>query len=274
MVPAEIVCARCAWRNEPTARMCGGCGAPLRTPDSGAANGYQPGLVGVSGAGASAYYAPDAPTTMTPTPPDLPGLGAPGQPYVAGAVGGWPGAAAPVATETKPRADRKRVAIICGAVLAALIIGLLSAWFVIIQPALHRTVDTQLRNALTSVVSDVPSNLPGAQYKVTIGEVNSTLSQLLPADAPIKNLQAHTSGSEIVFTYSFFGGSGSVITQPYVSEGHLQVEGTKVNGWLSLVESGDQTQSALNDALNTLPQKGKIAAFTVSGDAIMVTIAG
>ncbi|MBF6591916.1 MAG: hypothetical protein IVW57_15515, partial [Ktedonobacterales bacterium] len=24
-----VVCARCGWPNEPTARMCGGCGQPL-----------------------------------------------------------------------------------------------------------------------------------------------------------------------------------------------------------------------------------------------------
>ena len=274
MVPAEIVCARCAWQNEPTARMCGGCGAPLRTPEPGAVNAYQPGLTGAASVGAPGYYSPDAPTTMTPTPPDLLGMGLPGQPQAAGAIGAWPGAVAPVATQTKPRADRKRIAIISGAVLAALIVGLFGAWFVIIQPALHRTVDTQLRNALASTVSNVPRNLPSAQYRVSISEVNGTLGQLLPVDAPIKNLQAHASGGEIVFTYSFFGGSGSVTTQPYVSGGRLQVEGTRVDGLLSLVESGDQTQSALDDALNTIPEQGRITGFTVTGDSIMVTIAG
>lgn len=272
MVPAEIVCARCAWRNEPTARMCGGCGAPLLTPEP--VNAYQAGAVGATAAGMPAYYSPDAPTTMTPTPPDLPALGMPAQPYPAGAVGGWPGAAAPVANQTKRGANRKRIAIISGAVLASLLVGLLGAWFAIIQPALHHTVDTQLRNALASAVSGVPGNLRSAQYRVTIGEVNATLEQLLPSDAPIKNLRAHANAGALVFTYSFFGASGSVTTQPYLSGGRLQVEGTRVDGWLSLVESGDQTQSALNDALSTIPEQGEITGFTVANDAIMVSIAG
>lgn len=254
--------------------MCGGCGAPLRTPEPGAINAYQPGLAGVTNAGTPAYYSPDAPTTMTPTPPDLSAMASAGQPYPAGAVGAWPGAAAPVATQTKPRADRKRIAIISGAVLAALLIGLLGAWFVIIQPALHRTVDTQLRNALASAVSEVPGNLPAGQYRVTMSEVNVTLRQLLPTDAPIQNLQAHTSAGALVFTYSFFGGSGSVTTQPVVSGGQLQAQGTRVDGLLTLVESGDQAQSALNDALNSIPEHGKITGFTVTSDAILVTISG
>lgn len=277
MVPGEIICARCGWQNELTARMCGGCGAPLRTPEPGSVNAYAlPGATQAVNAlpSAASFYSPEAPTTLTPTPPDVPAMGMPPRYGPPGAVGAWPGAAAPAAPQTKPHANGRRIAIITGAVLTALVIGLLGAWALIIQPALHHTVDTQLRNALSTAVSEVPRNAAAGTYAIGAGEVNAALQQLLPADAPIKNLQAQFSNGAIVFTYSFLGGKGSVTTQPYVNGGHLQAQGTTVNGLLSLFESGDQVQNAFNDALNGIPEQGKISSFTIRGNDIVLAVAG
>lgn len=277
MALGEINCARCGWQNEPTARMCGGCGAPLRTPEPGAVSAYAQhgGPFAAEGVGGSALYSPDAPTTLTPTPPDMPAMGMMSPPYAAGAVGGWPGVATPVAAREQPRPDRgRRILITTGVALATLLIGLVAAWALIIQPALHNAADAQLRNALASAVSNVPGHAPAGHYFIKQDDMNSTLQQLLPADAPIKNLQARFSDGAIVFTYSFLGGTGSVTTEPYASGGDLRVQGTRVDGLLSLVESGDQLENVFNDALSKVPEQGKINSVSVTGDRIEVTVVG
>ena len=65
--PSTIICTRCGWQNDSTARMCGGCGAPLYIADPGATSQAYPVL-------------PDPPTL---TPPGSQGPGAyAAQPYV------------------------------------------------------------------------------------------------------------------------------------------------------------------------------------------------
>lgn len=258
----EIYCALCGWQNESTARMCGGCGAPLRASEPGAVGAYaQPGITYPSeGVGNPALYAPDAPTTVTPTAPD------------ALAVGAWPGVPAPASAREKPRTHRGRLLIIVGVVLAALLISTVGAWAMVIQPTLHNEADTQLRSALTSAVGDVPVHAPAGHYFIRQNTMNDLLQQFVPVDAPIKNVQARFSDGAITFTYSFLGASGSVTTQPYVSDGKLQVQGTRVDGPLSLVESGDQLENAFNDALSKIPEQGKIQSFSIVGDRLEITI--
>ena len=70
MLPVDIICPRCGWRNETTARMCGGCGRPLVSADPSA-------TVGVPASFALAYASPstppvapgDAPTELVPLDP-------------------------------------------------------------------------------------------------------------------------------------------------------------------------------------------------------------
>ena len=219
-----------------------------------------------------AYYAP--PAGMAPQPYGPP-MGTMERPYSPGAVGAWPGAvAAPVATATKPRGQRKRALIITGAVLAALIIGLIAAWALIVQPALHKTADSQIRNALSSIVNDVPGDIAPGTYYVTQGEVNQQLQQLLPSDSPIKNLQAQFVNGDIVFSYSFLGGTGTVTATPYLVNQRVQVHNTRVSGLLSTVESGNQLESAFNSALNGVPGQGKVTGFSVEPDRLVLTVGG
>lgn len=317
-----MYCANCGWQNDASARMCGGCGAPLRIPGQPEPVAAAPApMPGVSPAipTPSGVYAQNAPTTFTPPsetpmqapgqspyianmpvgqPPYAPGASMPGQayyappagmapqpygppmgtmerPYSPGAVGAWPGAvAAPVATATKPRGQRKRALIITGAVLAALIIGLIAAWALIVQPALHKTADSQIRNALSSIVNDVPGDIAPGTYYVTQGEVNQQLQQLLPSDSPIKNLQAQFVNGDIVFSYSFLGGTGTVTATPYLVNQRVQVHNTRVSGLLSTVESGNQLESAFNSALNGVPGQGKVTGFSVEPDRLVLTVGG
>lgn len=218
------------------------------------------------------YYAP--PAGMAPQPYGPP-MGAMERPYTLGAVGAWPGvAAAPVATATKPRGKRKRALIITGSVLAALIIGLIAAWALVVQPALHNTADSQIRSALSSVVSSVPGNVAPGTYYVTQSDVNQQLQQLLPSDSPIKNLQAQFVNGNIVISYSFLGSTGTVTTTPYLVNQRVQVQNTRVDGLLSSVESGNQLQSDFNSAMSGVPGQGNVTDFSVEPDRLVFIVGG
>src|SRR4051794_35556173 len=75
MLPANIppvTCTRCGWQNEPTARMCGGCGMPLRTTYPGATSnidlvgGAAPRALRPTPAHKEREYPPNAPTAYLP----------------------------------------------------------------------------------------------------------------------------------------------------------------------------------------------------------------
>src|SRR5260370_397626 len=95
MTPSELMCPHCGWRNEGTARMCGGCGQPLR--DSSAVP-LRPASGSPYGA---ASYANDAPTSLSS------GVGAPRDARAVPPGGGnpaaWPGPGNAAGASQAPR---------------------------------------------------------------------------------------------------------------------------------------------------------------------------
>src|SRR5690348_12535280 len=116
----EIICPFCGWRNEPTARMCGGCGQPLHTPIS----------------------APVDPEAITE--PDLRRA----MPIPGGAYAGdrartrpaLPPATPPSRATARQRAGWRLARNVLLALLALGIVGAL-AWASMVRPALHQRVD-------------------------------------------------------------------------------------------------------------------------------------
>src|SRR5258706_15765305 len=158
MTPSELMCPHCGWRNEGTARMCGGCGQPLRDSSGG-----QPRPASGSPYGA-ASYANDAPTSLSSgvEAPRNARAGPPG----GGNPAAWPGPGNSAGAAQASRSARgwRRALLIVFVVLLVLAVRRIAAWSGIIRPAVHNAVDTQLRADFARAVHAIPAELPPPPY--------------------------------------------------------------------------------------------------------------
>lgn len=260
------VCDKCGWQNTGPARLCGGCGRPLRQ-------------VGEQGDNARTVQLPQS-------------LGAPVAPVPAAAgYSGpdtqpdhvrheWPvPAAGGVAAASRRRASGLRRLLSLVLTLAVMAGLLLGAWVVAIRPAIHGVVDGRVRSALDSGVSQIP-NVPllaeigPVNVHLRAADVNDLLARELPADSPVSDPQVQFANGQVVVTFSAAGQQSQVTTRLIEVDGRLQATDTHVSCPLCLVESDAEMQSAVNDALSQLPSSYNVTRLSVSQDEINLTVAG
>jgi hypothetical protein len=277
----NITCQHCGWQNEPTARMCGGCGMPLRVADPGATTLAAPApAVGGWAAAAPATptaYAHDAPTAFAPALPQQYAPAAPRTPPLR-----WPGDEAARAKGARARAAGAhgsapwwRIPLIAGIILVVLVVGFLGTWALAIHPSLHTSLDTQMRSALDSGVRQAFEQ-PGATSKgpqtIPAAFLNGIITAVLPKDSPVSNVAVAFANNQVIITYAFWGGNGTVSTTLAVQNGRVVAHGTSVDCPLCLIESGDEMEATFNDALGYIPKSVNVTGVATNGDALVVTI--
>ena len=246
--------------------MCGGCGQPLRDSSAGP-------LRPVSGSPyGAASYANDAPTSLSS------GVEAPRNAHAGSPGGGnpaaWPGPGSAAGAAQAPRSARgwQRALLIVFVVLLVLTLGGIGAWNGIIRPAVHNALDTQLRADFARAIQAIPGDLPPAPYPITAAEVNANLAAHKPDDSRLQDLQVHFSDNGIILTYTYNGSDGSVKTTLLPSGGGIKVSGTTVTGALSVFESGDEMEAALNAGLANWPRTDNVTDVHTDGDTLFVTL--
>lgn len=280
MVNGDVMCERCGWRNAAPARVCGGCGQPLRqvnVPGYGAAGGGGSALAGTYAADAATLYQPQIPAAGASMP--MAGYSGPDtQPDYARPA--WPrGTAGEVAEPPRrPRSGPRRLlsAVMILAVVAGVLLG---AWVVAIRPAIHGAVDGRIRSVLNSGVDQVP-NVPflalvgPVNVHLSASDVNDMLARELPADSPVSDPHVRFANGQVVVTFTAAGQQGQVTTRLVDVDGRLKAENTQVSCPLCVVESDTEMQSAINDSLSQLPSSYNVTQFSVGQDEINLTVAG
>jgi hypothetical protein len=276
MGPETLVCARCGWRNEATARMCGGCGRPLRALDPAATTAVHPISPDAAFPSAPTSYATGTRTVYAPTerPPYAPpSTLTPSR---------WPdagGSTTPRPASPSPRRPRgwARGLIVFLVVLLVLTGGLLGAWALVIRPAVHNAVDSSLRAALDNAVQTATANItivPNGQYTLPAAAFDAEMRRQLPKDSHISDAHLDFTRDGVRVTYRFFGRPGSITTHLAASDGHIIARGTTVTDMLSLVESGDEMEATLNEALARLPSRYRVTGIRAANHALIVSIGG
>jgi hypothetical protein len=249
MQPAEIVCANCGWHNEPPAMMCGGCGRPLRS--------------------VAARMAPERSTIdLEDTLPDIPVVEPHTTPTSAIAV---PKPRSPQPTQPTERRLHRRLLTGCLVTLAILLAVAIGTWVVIIRPVAHTIVDHELRNTLEGATSQVPVFPPGT-ISVTEAQINQLLAGHNFGRVPIRQTTAKFRGGAVNIIYALPITGGTVTTKLVARNGRLFAEDTHVEGLAGLIETGDELQVTLNDALALLPQDDSFGSVTAQNGTLSVTI--
>lgn len=291
-----VTCTRCGWQNELTARMCGGCGMPLRTTDPGATSnadlvgGWASPALSATPASAEMAYPPDAPTAYAPQFDQsqqptyalaAPGITAPPRQQAARPVI-WGGPA--VADQSDKRARGRvrgpwwRVPLIALVVLGVLAGGGLGAWAIIIRPSVHAQVDGTMRASLNTAIEQVDTHINqipmGKTLQVTVSasEMDRQIGQNIPAGSPITDVHLHLASGSIQITYTLNGSAGAITTHLQTIRGRLEARATSVDFPLGFVESGDEMESAINDAFARLPTSLTVLEVDATNDALTLKV--
>ncbi len=249
MQPATIVCANCGWRNEPSAMMCGGCGRPLYGGPSRLARSSQPVDLEDTIPDIPTVEPRTAPTAVVPAPKPGPSR----------------------ATQPAKRRRGRRLLVGCLVTLAVLLAVAIGCWVEIIRPVAHTIVDNELRNVLETAASKAPVYPPGT-VAVTEAQVNQKLADHDFGRVPIRQIAAQFRGGSAGITYTLPITGGSVRTELVVHDGKLFAEDTHVEGLAGFIETGNELQATLNDALALLPTDDVFGSVTAQNGTLSVTI--
>lgn len=248
--------------------MCGGCGHPLRVLDPAATTAVHP-------------IAPDAAFPSTPTPYTISTQTTQATPPTAMSAS-WPSAGSPPTPRSAFASARRpggwsRALVVFLVVLLVLAGGLLGAWALVIRPAVHAAVDASLRAALDNAVQTATANItvvPNGQYALPAAAFDAEIQRQLPADSHITDAHLDFTHDGVRVTYRFFGRPGSITTHLAASDGHVVARGTTVEDVLSLVESGDEMEATLNEALGRLPSRYRVTGIRAANHTLIVSIGG
>lgn len=254
MSEGDVLCKFCGWRNESSARRCGGCGRPLRD-------------------GEPVEAAPSAPTLgWSPTVP-LPG------PAPAAGSASRPMPGSPVPSARAGRKGNVGRAALAAVILLALALAI--AWSAVIRPAIHAQVDGQLRGLLdagvrqaTAPLSSIPQgqHIPTLQITVTAADLTDQLRAQIPPDSPLKDVAVSFTGGRMVIAYTALNLPGAVSTTLSVAGARLVAGDTRVDGPLGLVESGDEMQAAIDEALAQAPTAIPIKSASADADTLTIIV--
>ncbi len=292
-----MICQRCGTINDGGDQFCGSCGAVLASSGPSANN--------APAVPTSSYEsAMNAPTVAQPLAPASPHSGLPPTQYVPQEYSpgaGWaasqngaspppqptwadlpaaqPALPGPPPARVAPRRRRRRWPWYL--LLFLVILGLVGAagWVLVLRPALHQTVDAQIRQGLQQSVdeisplpAEVPSDIP---FPVTEDQINDYLARHVGQLAPITDMRASLQPGVMIVTFQTYGFGSTVRLGLGLERGTLVAQHVSVSGLLSWVESADDLTARFNEALRQVPGKlgRSLASVSIDDGAIRLSFA-
>jgi hypothetical protein len=162
--------------------------------------------------------------------------------------------------------------------LATLAAGIWGVWSLAIRPALHARADNAIRSELQLALAPVPTLPPLAvqlgltHISASQDFVNSVLQkQLASSGQPVSAQLAFQSG-QVVIQYTALSMPGTISTTLTAQGGRLVTTNTQVSGALGLVETGDELQATLNQALAELQTKVPYGFSSVQSEGGTLTL--
>ncbi|HEY5006261.1 MAG TPA: zinc-ribbon domain-containing protein [Ktedonobacteraceae bacterium] len=169
------------------------------------------------------------------------------------------GASMPPTTDNRqgirPKRQRNRAGCAAGCLTVVVILLLVvgAGWIFLLRPYLHNIAETQIDNALTTGVQQIPTTLPAIPTGITIppipitdNAVNNLFVLSLAPNDPIKNLSAQITPDGISISFQAYGLGNGISLKPAVQNGHLVATNVGITGPFSLIMSPDELTPLLN----------------------------
>ncbi len=134
------------------------------------------------------------------------------------------------------------------------LIVLVGAWFVILQPSLNNTAKSQLNDGMTQAVDTIPTEIAlvsiGLTVPITESQINSQLSGQFSSSNIVQNPQVAITPQNFTFNFQAFGFSCSVTGVPVASNGKITVSDVTLSGLAALVLTPSDVTTIVNNNLS------------------------
>jgi hypothetical protein len=155
------------------------------------------------------------------------------------------------------------------------------SWVFLLRPAIHQSVDGQIRQGLQQAVDQIPqvppevAGIPVKEISVDEGRINDYLVQNINQLAPITHMQISLQPGVLVAAFQAYGFGSTVSLGLAVKGGTLVAQHVSVSGLLAWVESSGDLTARFDEALSQVPGKmgRRITGVSIQDGAIAFTFA-
>lgn len=163
---------------------------------------------------------------------------------------------------TRRRRSKSGCALGCLTALILLLIILGASWIFLARPYLHNIAETQLDQALTAGVNQIPSTITtqipsGTVLPINQDSINNLVVLNLSPSDPVQKPDTTITVTSVQLSFQLYGYPSSISLVPALnSKGQLVANNVSVNGVFGLIMSSDEMTALLNkhfsDAQNKL----------------------
>jgi hypothetical protein len=163
---------------------------------------------------------------------------------------------------TRRRRSKSGCALGCLTVLILVLLVLGAGWFFLARPYLHNIAETQLDEALTTSINQIPTSLTtqlpsGTVLPINQDSINNLIVLNLSPSNPVQKPVTTITPQQVQLSFQLYGYPSSISLVPALnSSGQLVANNVSVNGIFGLVMSSDEMTTLLDkhftDAQNKL----------------------
>ena len=157
--------------------------------------------------------------------------------------------------QTRPRRERNRAGCLVGCltILVILLLVVGAGWVFLLRPYLHNIAATQIDNALSSGVQQIPTNLPAIPagigaipVPIQDNTINNLFELNLAPNSPKKNPATQITPNSILMSFQTYGLSNGIALKPALQNGRLVATNIGITGPFSLIMSPDELKPILD----------------------------
>ncbi len=147
---------------------------------------------------------------------------------------------------------RNRTGCVLGCLGALLILVLLlgATWIFAVRPFVHDTAVTQIDNAMTNAINQIPAiGLPipaGTTLPISDSTINTVLANNATNADIVQGATMQITASQILLDFKIYGQDCTITTIPQIQNGKLVATHVAITGIASLVLSANDVTSLLN----------------------------
>jgi len=148
------------------------------------------------------------------------------------------------------RRNRAGCVLGCLGMLLVLILVLGAAWVFALRPYIHDVAVTQMDNAMTNVVNQLPAVglpiPPGTTLPLSEGTVNTVLANNVADSDPVQGTNMQITSNQILLAFKLYGQDSTITSIPQMQNGKLVATNVATSGVIGLVLSPKDITALLN----------------------------
>ncbi|GAC1432158.1 MAG: hypothetical protein NVSMB54_27910 [Ktedonobacteraceae bacterium] len=152
------------------------------------------------------------------------------------------------------RRNRAGCVLGCLGTLLILALVLVAAWIFALRPYMHDVAMTQMDNAMTNAVNQIPAVglpiAPGTTFPISDNTINTLLTNNGTDSNVVQSTNVQVTSNAMLLTFKLYGQTCTITSIPQMHNGKLVATNVAVSGIVSLVLSPTDVTTLLNKHLD------------------------